>query len=306
MTTKRLFLTAFLLFGFTAAAADWTTVAPGVDYQEFVADGLDVHVTRIDLTDDAVRVVVSRESERGMRVSEFAKKNHAIAAINGDYFDEKFNPVGLTIGPCGTWTGSKDTKREGVIAVGDGKADIQKPSEVMEKPEEWMNGAISGWPMLVSNCKVSTPLPGSATFTTSPHPRTAVGLSKDRQTLYFVVADGRRTGVPGLTLPQLAAFMHDTLDVCSAINLDGGGSSAMWVGDKVVNRPSDGIERKVGDHIAVVARSDYAGCDVTQPAMLSSSKPVSTTPATTPQPPSTLAPAGTTTVAPPATSTQPR
>jgi exopolysaccharide biosynthesis protein len=45
------------------------------------------------------------------------------------------------------------------------------------------------------------------------------------------------------------------------MNLDGGGSTAMWLEDEIVNQPSDGAERKVGDHLAVVAASDYSGCD---------------------------------------------
>jgi exopolysaccharide biosynthesis protein len=71
--------------------------------------------------------------------------------------------------------------------------------------------------------------------------------------------------VPGMTLPELAAFM-DELGACVAMNLDGGGSSAMWVdpdGDAdgaIVNRFSDGVERKVGNHLAVVASGDYKGC----------------------------------------------
>lgn len=34
-------------------------------------------------------------------------------------------------------------------------------------------------------------------------------------------------------------------------NLDGGGSSEMIVNDKVVNKPSDGSERKIGSAIVV-------------------------------------------------------
>ena len=55
--------------------------------------------------------------------------------------------------------------------------------------------------------------------------------------------------------------MSEKLHACAAINFDGGGSSAMWVSDRIVNRPSDGVERPVGDHLAVVLRSDFAACD---------------------------------------------
>ena len=261
-----------LLFA-VSAFADWQNIAPGVDFQEFREANYDIYVTRVDLTNDAIRVVSSRESEKGMRVSDFAKKVHAIAAINGDYFDEKFYPIGLTVGPCGEWQDAKRTKREGYVAIGsDGSARIAAQSEVPQSApaEEWMRSTISGWPLLVKNCQplTSSQLPGSDAFTRSPHPRTAAGLSRDGNTLYLVVADGRRTGVPGLTLAQLASFMSDRLNACSAINFDGGGSSAMWVSDHIVNRPADGVERPVGDHLAVVLKSDVTACDIDQEARL--------------------------------------
>src|SRR5205823_56863 len=161
------------------------------------------------------------------------------------YFDDKFNPIGLTIGPCGQWINTKDTAREGVVAVGDRYADIRRQAEIMDPPEPWISTAISGWPLLIRDCKPldATELPGSNAFTRAPHPRTAVGISKDRKTLYLIVADGRRTGVPGMTLAELATFMSDRLNACWAMNLDGGGSAAMWVNDHIVNRPSDGVER---------------------------------------------------------------
>src|SRR5204862_8109503 len=74
------------------------------------------------------------------------------------------------------------------------------------------------------------------------------------------VAEGRRGGVPGLTLAQLASFIADELDACSAINLDGGGSSAMWVASRIVNHPADGVERPVGNHLGVGLRSEPDAC----------------------------------------------
>ncbi|HEV7920858.1 MAG TPA: phosphodiester glycosidase family protein [Thermoanaerobaculia bacterium] len=280
---------ALLLFASAALAADdWTAVAPGVDYREFVGAHSDVHVARIDLTNDSLLVIGTPQAHRGTTVSDYAKKNKALIAINADYFDAKFNPIGLTIGPCGLWEGSKDTGREGVVAVGRGRALIQKQSEVMDPVDEWVGAAVGGWPMLVRECTPLTAkeLPGSDAFTRAPHPRTAVGLTKDGKTLYFVVADGRRTGIPGMTLAELAAFMDTELGACNAINLDGGGSTAMWVGDKIVNRPSDGVERRVGDHLAVVLAADFAGCPPAPPATQISSAttpPTTTAPQTAPQ-----------------------
>jgi len=259
MTVRRLFL--LVIFIASAASADWRNVAPGVDYQEYRGDNYDIYVTRVNVASDQIRIVVSNESEKGLKVSDYAKKVNAISAINGDYFDDHFNPVGYTIGPCGPWTNVKDMQREIVLQIANQHAVLRKRTSLGDDPDP-VDAAISGWPIIVKECHAlgAKELPGSAAFTRSPHPRTALGISKDGTLLYFVVADGRRTGVPGLTLAELADFMADKLDVCSAMNLDGGGSAAMWVGDHIVNRPSDGVERGVGDHIAVVLSRDFNGC----------------------------------------------
>lgn len=257
---------AVLAVFFLAAAAQaqqWTSVGPGVDYRRFTGDARDIHVTRVDLTNDSIRVIGTRESDRGTRVSEFAKRNKAIAAINADYFDANMQPVGLSVGPCGAWKETKDTTREGVVAVGDGKARIDTQREVMSEVEGWIDSAVSGWPMLVRSCTPlsASDLPGSDAFTRAPHPRSAAGVSRDGKTLYMVVVDGRRPDAAGMTLAQLATFMASELNACAAINFDGGGSSAMWVGNKLVSRPSDGSERRVANHLAVVLRQDFVACD---------------------------------------------
>lgn len=255
-----------LLLTAAAASADWEPVGPGVSYRHYAGEKTDVHVVRVDLTNEEIRVIATRESERGLRVSDYARKNKALIAVNADYFDQKMKPVGLAIGPCGQWEGTKDTEREGVVAIGDGRARIDAQKAVMDPPEDWVGAAVSGWPLIVNECAALTAkeLPGSDAFTRAPHPRSAAGVSKDGKTLYLVVADGRREGVPGMTLAELAEFMRNELDVCSAMNFDGGGSTAMWVGDHVVNKPSDGTERKVSNHLAVVLQHDYDGCGISK------------------------------------------
>lgn len=83
-------------------------------------------------------------------------------------------------------------------------------------------------------------------------PRTAVGVTKDGRMLLAVV-DGRQNHSIGMTLTELARFMRE-LGAADAMNLDGGGSSEMVVGDAVVNKPSDGRERYVGDALLVLPK----------------------------------------------------
>jgi exopolysaccharide biosynthesis protein len=54
-----------------------------------------------------------------------------------------------------------------------------------------------------------------------------------------------------VTLAEAARVMR-SLGARDALDLDGGGSSAMAVRGKVVNRPSDGVERAVSDALVVM------------------------------------------------------
>jgi exopolysaccharide biosynthesis protein len=85
------------------------------------------------------------------------------------------------------------------------------------------------------------------------HPRTLLGTTRNG-TLILATIDGRQPGVTvGASFLEAAQFMR-WLGARDAINLDGGGSSAMVVKDKVVNHPSDGAERAVGDALLVLPR----------------------------------------------------
>jgi hypothetical protein len=113
-----------------------------------------------------------------------------------------------------------------------------------------MQQVVSGHPQILRGGVV---LPQTGDLCTARHPRTAAGLSRDRQTLYLMVVDGRSTSSIGMTCAEEARFLAE-LGAWDAINLDGGGSSAMWVrGVGVVNSPSDGAQRVVANHLAVQA-----------------------------------------------------
>jgi len=113
--------------------------------------------------------------------------------------------------------------------------------------------AVGAGPSLVKNSEIYLTTLGEefgSDVAGGRAPRTALGLTKDGKAL-LVVVDGRRRSSVGLTLLELAQFMREQGAV-EAMNLDGGGSSQMIVGDHTVNDPSDGRERKMGAGIAVI------------------------------------------------------
>ena len=93
----------FLLFTVSLNAQSWRPLAPGVDYRAFATNNINVHVTRIDMRHPDTVVIASDARDHGITVSDFAKRTKAIAAINGDYFDPRMNPIGRAGGACGWW-----------------------------------------------------------------------------------------------------------------------------------------------------------------------------------------------------------
>jgi exopolysaccharide biosynthesis protein len=83
-------------------------------------------------------------------------------------------------------------------------------------------------------------------------PRTLAGTDS-RGRLILVTIDGREPGISeGATLQEAAELMRG-LGAVNALNLDGGGSTAMAVNGTVVNKPSDATgERPVGDTVQVL------------------------------------------------------
>jgi exopolysaccharide biosynthesis protein len=86
-------------------------------------------------------------------------------------------------------------------------------------------------------------------------PRTLVGTDAAGR-LLLVTVDGREPGTSeGFTLAEDATFMRE-IGAVEAMNLDGGGSTAMAVDGQLVNHPSDATgERADGDAVVVIPSS---------------------------------------------------
>ncbi|MCA8952341.1 MAG: phosphodiester glycosidase family protein, partial [Planctomycetes bacterium] len=109
-------------------------------------------------------------------------------------------------------------------------------------------------------------LPVGRSWSDARHPRSAVGIKRSGNVV-LVTVDGRSEQAAGMTLEELALTMR-ALGCHDALNLDGGGSTTLWLsgapGNGIVNHPCDdkvfdqGGERPVADALLVFAEPDIA------------------------------------------------
>jgi hypothetical protein len=131
--------------------------------------------------------------------------------------------------------------------------ELQDLGEGCDSPEseDWTK-TYSGLDVGVAFLQAGEVVHDDAPFSITRQPRTAVAFNDAY--VYFVVVDGRNPEYSiGMTLDELGEFARDTLDAEWGLNLDGGGSSTMWVNGVVENRPSDGRERPVPDGLMMLA-----------------------------------------------------
>lgn len=112
--------------------------------------------------------------------------------------------------------------------------------------------AISGGPALIHDGRRAAYRSESVR-----HPRTALGWS--REEFFLVQVDGRQPSLSvGMTLPELTDYLLK-LGCVEALNLDGGGSSTIWVDGHVMNNPCEGTERPTGSALVVVMHLENRG-----------------------------------------------
>jgi N-acetylmuramoyl-L-alanine amidase/exopolysaccharide biosynthesis protein len=219
-------------------------------YQKTRYAGADVHVVKVRNPN----VYIAQMEPGTAKVSDMAQWNKAKAAINGGYFYAGNGVVAVTpVIQQHKSIGLQEAQycpRATFCFGDDGRMVIRQVERAAE-----LTGykyALGGGPLLVQDGIARVADEGFLSdITQGRAPRTAIGLV-DERTLMLVVVEGRSADDAGLTLEQLAALMASQ-GCQQAMNLDGGGSSTMWVeGKGIVNQVSDGRERPVKNALIIL------------------------------------------------------
>ncbi len=242
--------------------------------------------------ENELKILVSDDKDGLETPENFAAKTNAIVVINGGYFSKLknlVNHIGLLktdntlIEPASTTIIREKIRynvtRGAFVIYDDGSIDIGwastkndsifqwdipienrpgKPGIVSyEKAKYWdVAYAMHAGPVLISENRLNVTSEEEVFFNTpvdGVQPRSAIGYN-DKGDLVIMVVDGRQVDSRGAYLKELAIIMSQ-FKCFEALNLDGGGSSALIVNGKLINRPIGlSTQREVMSSIAVISR----------------------------------------------------
>lgn len=194
------------------------------------------------------------DAKKLITTSDFGKAAGAIAALNGTFFDianggsvDYIKSDGVVINETRFGkNGERSGHQNSALVFKDGAINIAKwdGSKTWENSLDGQDVMVTG-PLLILD-RIDEKL-DSNTFNVTRHPRTAVAVTPTNRVLLMTV-DGRNENSAGMSLFELTKLMK-WLKADDAINLDGGGSTALWIkdfdGNGVVNYPTD---NKKWDH----------------------------------------------------------
>jgi len=207
----------------------------------------EINIVEIDLKKYHKKLKLAGVPKGTKLTSTFAQENNAIVAINGGFFNTRkggghdFIKIDRQI----INVSSNNFPRANAYFVFDRKRIDILPQTKDSTNETAPDNVLLAGPLLLYHSQ-TTDL-STDKFDGNKHPRTVVAIKGN--TLIFLTADGRNKKSHGLSLYELSKFLS-WYGCQSAMNLDGGGSTTMYIAGEpdngIVNYPSD---NKKFDHL---------------------------------------------------------
>jgi hypothetical protein len=225
--------------------AEWGVASVAIQdgYQKFTRFASDVYLWRGALLG---KVLATNTNHVRQRVSSVAYDS--LVAINGDGWDGTNTPLSYAASEGNLYQPVQYDARPYI------NIDRLNKITIAHVPPTAPYNMVSGTRYLIKDGKNFFATSTDPEHITELHPRTAAGYTVDGK-LILCVVDGRSGDSAGITLRDLATVMIDA-GAFMALELDGGGSSAMCINGAVVNVPSDGAERPVINHLIVYEESN--------------------------------------------------
>lgn len=241
---------------YAVANADWGwSAAGGVQYGKASFVSLFGNAQTISVAkypESSVTTSIYDEEGSSKGTDDLALEASATAAVNGSYFNmssfRSETALWLNGTEVATTTSAHAGRCTGLVRIKNGILSLQQytaSSTDLATLATQYDALLASGPLLrFGGATMTNVVTGNSSFD-GVNPRTILGKTADG-TVYMIVVDGRKANVAVGTTIEQTALLAEYFGLIDAINLDGGGSTTLWVnGPGVINTPSDGPVRKV-------------------------------------------------------------
>jgi exopolysaccharide biosynthesis protein len=228
-------------------ATEWNSLVPGLwhrSWQVATEEGgaVDGYVFRADPRIVRMTVLDARRGDRSVaRVAALRQESQAYLVVNGGFFDENAQPLGLVVGD-GKQTSALRKVDQGVFVISMGKPMILHSRDPLPDP---LDTALQSGPRLVVDGRALQLKPQISR-------RSSICLPGDGTVLVVVMP--RPVSLPDLARNLVRQAVDGGLGCWSALNLDGGPSTQLSVATPGFNLEVDG-GWGVPNGLAVLPRS---------------------------------------------------
>lgn len=249
---------------------DWETerISRGIYWKAYIGENLydskqSLNLVEVWLDSTEADLQIGFVQDTLALTSTLAEQAGADIAINGSFFDTRAGGSVVFMRVNGEVIAGGAPNRQLYTENGGVAWNLPNEPVIMKRPKEgWAEApyenVLTSGPMLIAADSIQSF--NNDSFNQNRHPRTAVATT-DNNRLLLLTVDGRSFQGYGMTIPETAELL-DSLGANFALNLDGGGSTTMWIRGKsennIVNYPSDNLEfdrggeRKVSNALLLI------------------------------------------------------
>lgn len=227
----------------------WSTVAPGVEVRSETwkspsTPGVSDTVSIVRFNLHNVKLSVDYQPDQPLSMQQWMQKEHALALINGGYFDGQDHATGMVISG-GQAYGTSYAGFGGMLDVtASGKVQLRSLRDHPYDSSENLTDATQCTPMLLINGQRT-----QFNADKKASPRSVVALDKQGRLLFIAS--------PGLSfsLDDMATLLqHSDLNLLTALNLDGGSSTGLYVNGSQNTSQNVAIDSYVNLPIVIVVK----------------------------------------------------
>ena len=214
--------------------------------KELYGGAQNINIIEIDGKKKGIRYGIIAENPN-KKLSTMATEHHAKAAINGSYFNVREGQsicyLQLNGNLIDTTSLSEFKQRtNGIVLIDKNKIAIEPWDKQKENSGTTYPNALASGPLMVKNGNICDFSTVSRSFVNTKHPRSAICITRDKKVLLITV-DGRfPENAIGVNIHEFAHLVK-LLGAYDALNLDGGGSTSLWMDQAeengIVNCPCD-------------------------------------------------------------------